>query len=81
MMLKKIVTNDDFECPHCNGNKFIFIGVQEQKGLFKNRELWNCKNCHSTFAKETIDVKNYRENTSFNKCAFPFYYKFSLSKT
>lgn len=66
---------NEFVCPHCKGYSFIFIGLQKQKGLFENHELWCCKSCHSTFAKETIDVKNSMENESFNKRAFQYYCK------
>ena len=73
MIAEKEVKQLTFMCPHCKENDFIFFGMQRQKGLFKDHELWNCKKCHSTFAREAIDVKNMAKNTSFNNKAFPFY--------
>lgn len=67
--------HEEFICPHCKGSKFIFIGLYKQKGLFENHELWRCKSCHSTFARETIDVNKSMENETFNKRAFQYYCK------
>lgn len=66
---------EEFVCPHCYGSTFIFIGLQKQKGLFENRELWRCKGCHGTFARETIDVRRSMENETFNKRALLYYCK------
>ena len=79
MIAEKELKHKIFVCPHCKGTSFIFLGMQRQKGLFKGRELWNCKTCHSTFAREAIDVNNLKENTSFNSKTFPFYYKARFS--
>ncbi|KXK28809.1 MAG: hypothetical protein UZ01_02554 [Candidatus Brocadia sinica] len=77
----KNTIQDEFVCPHCNGSTFIFIGLQKQKGLFKNHELWRCKNCHSTFARETIDVKKSMENETFNKRALQYYCKIRFANS
>jgi ribosomal protein L37AE/L43A len=77
MIIKENKDNiqDMFVCPHCNGRSFVFIGRQKQKGLFENHELWCCRNCHSTFARETIDVEKSMENETFNKKALQYYCK------
>lgn len=75
MVVKENITQDEFVCPHCRGNSFVFIGLQRQKGLFKDHELWSCKSCRSTFARETIDVKKTSENELFKKRALLYYYK------
>ncbi|TVL94601.1 MAG: hypothetical protein CV082_14305 [Candidatus Brocadia sp. BL1] len=75
MVINENNIRNEFVCPHCKGNTFIFIGLQKQKGLFENHELWCCKSCRGTFARETIDVKNYMENETFNKRAFQYYCK------
>lgn len=80
MVLKEETIQREFVCPNCHGGNFIFIGVQRQKGLFKGRELWKCRRCHGTFAKETIDVKKSTENESFNKSAFSYYCKIQFAK-
>ena len=73
MIQEKDVSRVEFICPHCKGNKFVLIGLQKQNGLFKDHELWSCKHCHSTFAKETIEVKKTAEDETFNKRALPYY--------
>ncbi len=75
MVINKDNMISEFVCPHCKGSVFIFIGLQRQKGLFENRELWRCRSCHSTFARETIDVKKSVENETFNKLAIQYYCK------
>lgn len=74
-----ILSNTRFECPHCKGSNFIFIGLQKQKSLFNNHELWNCKNCHGTFARESIEADKTVENEAFSKRASMFYRKFRFS--
>ncbi|MBM4055217.1 MAG: hypothetical protein FJ264_11240 [Planctomycetes bacterium] len=69
----------DFTCLHCQGKLFIFLGLHQQKGLFKNHELWTCKGCHSTFASESIEVNISTESATFRKQAFPFYRRFKPS--
>lgn len=66
---------EEFICPQCHGSTFLFIGLQKQKGLFENHELWHCKGCHGTFARETIDVRKSMENETFNKRALQYYCK------
>lgn len=79
MKVKGNKSKTKYECPHCKGSDFIFIGLQRQKGLFNNHELWNCKNCHSTFARESIEVYKSVENEAFNKRASSFYGGFRFS--
>lgn len=79
MVTKENNTPAEFVCPHCKGNTFIFIGLQKQKGLFENHELWCCRNCHSTFARETIDVKKSIENETFNRRALQYYCKIKFN--
>ena len=73
MVIRENIRQVEFVCPHCNGNSFIHIGLQRQKGLFKDRELWTCKTCHGTFARESVEIKKSAENEIFNKRAFPYY--------
>lgn len=73
MVIEEDVKQGEFVCPHCTGKDFVLIGLQRQTGLFQNHELWNCRNCHSTFARETIEVKKTSEGETFNKRASPFY--------
>ncbi len=80
MITKENITQDEFVCPHCMERNFILIGMQRQKGLFKGHELWKCKSCHGTFARETIDIKRSNENESFNKSAFSYYCNFQFTK-
>lgn len=80
MVTNESIEDGKFVCPHCKGNSFILIGVQKQKGLFKDHELWNCRKCHGTFAKETIDEKRSSENERFNKNAFSYYCRIQFAK-
>ena len=73
MDIEEGMKQGEFVCPHCTGNSFVLIGLQRQNGLFKDRELWSCKSCHSTFARETIEVKKTTEGETFNKRALPYY--------
>jgi transposase-like protein len=63
----------EYVCLHCTGKSFILIGLQRHNGLFKDHELWRCKSCHSTFARETIEVKKTAEDETFNKRALSYY--------
>ncbi|MDR4509827.1 MAG: hypothetical protein MRJ65_16600 [Candidatus Brocadiaceae bacterium] len=80
MKIKEKAVQCEFACPLCKGISFVFIGLQKQKGLFNNHELWNCKTCHSTFARESIEMKKTVENETFHKKAFPFYCGFKFSR-
>lgn len=73
MIQEKDVSRVEFICPHCKGNKFVLIGLQKQNGLFKDHELWSCKHCHSTFARETIEAVQTTENENFKKKALQYY--------
>ncbi len=73
MVIEEDMKQGEFVCPHCRGNRFVLIGLQRQSGLFKDHELWSCKSCHSTFARETIEVKKTTEDETFNKRALPYY--------
>ncbi|HHT9116443.1 MAG: hypothetical protein HY607_03250 [Planctomycetes bacterium] len=73
MVVEEYMKQSGFVCPHCSGNSFVLIGLQRQSGLFKDHELWCCKSCHSTFARETIEVKKTVEDETFNKRALPYY--------
>ena len=73
MVIEEDVKSGEFVCPHCKGTGFVLIGVQRQNGLFKNHELWSCKKCHSTFARETIETAKSEESESFNKRASSYY--------
>ncbi|MCR4321539.1 MAG: hypothetical protein NUV74_14530 [Candidatus Brocadiaceae bacterium] len=73
MVIEEDMKQGEFVCPHCAGRSFVLIGLQRQSGLFKDHELWSCKSCHSTFAKETIEVKKTTEGETFNKRALPYY--------
>ena len=73
MVVEEDMKQSGFVCPHCSGNRFVLIGLQRQSGLFKDHELWCCKSCHSTFARETIEVKKTVEDETFNKRALPYY--------
>ena len=73
MGIEEGMKQGEFVCPHCTGNSFVLIGLQRQNGLFKDRELLSCKSCHSTFARETIEVKKTTEDETFNKRALPYY--------
>jgi len=73
MVIEEDTKQDEFVCPHCRGNSFVLIGLQRQSGLFKDHELWCCKSCHSTFARETIEIKKTAEAETFNKRALPYY--------
>lgn len=73
MVIEEDTKQGEFVCPHCRGNSFVLIGLQRQSGLFKDHELWCCKSCHSTFARETIEVKKTAEDETFNKRALPYY--------
>lgn len=80
MVISEKIKQVEFVCPHCNGNSFIRLGLQRQKGLFNGRELWRCKTCHGTFARESIDIKKTAENETFSKRAFPYYRKIRFDK-
>ena len=73
MGIEEDMKQGEFVCPHCTGNRFVLIGLQRQSGLFKDHELWSCKRCHSTFARETIEIKKSEVNELFNKRALPYY--------
>lgn len=73
MVIEEDMKQGEFVCPHCVGRSFVLIGLQRQSGLFKDHELWSCKSCHSTFARETIEVKKTTEDETFNKRALPYY--------
>jgi transposase-like protein len=73
MIAKDCVMQNEFVCPHCKSVNFVLLGVQKQKGLFKDHELWKCRSCHGTFARETIEVRRSAENESFNKNASSYY--------
>ena len=73
MVIEEDMKQGEFVCPHCAGRRFVLIGLQRQSGLFKDHELWCCKSCHSTFARETIEVKKTTEDETFNKRALPYY--------
>ena len=73
MVIEEDMKQGEFVCPHCAGRSFVLIGLQRQSGLFKDHELWCCKSCHSTFARETIEVKKTTEDETFNKRALPYY--------
>ncbi|MBM2832968.1 MAG: hypothetical protein HW406_129 [Candidatus Brocadiaceae bacterium] len=79
MIVERDMKQCEYVCLHCKGNNFVLIGTQRQNGLFKDRELWNCKNCHSTFAKETVKVKKTAEDETFNKRAISYYGRIKFS--
>ena len=80
MVISKTIKQVEFMCPHCGCNSFIHIGLQRQKGLFKDRELWKCNTCQGTFARESIEMKKSTENEIFNKRAFPYYLKIRFDR-
>jgi len=75
MVVERDMKHGEYVCPCCTGNRFVLIGLQRHNGLFKDRELWRCKSCHSTFAKETVKSKKTAEDESFNKRALSYYCK------
>jgi len=73
MVVEEDRKQGEYVCPHCTGNSFVLIGLQRHNGLFKDHELWRCKSCHSTFARETIEGKKTAEDETFNKRALSYY--------
>ncbi len=79
MVVEEDRKHGEYVCPHCTGKNFILIGLQRHNGLFKDHELWRCKSCHSTFARETIEVKKTAEDETFNKRALSYYCKIKFA--
>ncbi len=80
MVIIENIKHGEFACPHCRGGSFVYVGIQRQKGIFNGHELWSCKKCQGTFARESIEVKKSTESELFDKRAFGCYCKVQFAK-
>ena len=78
MVVEEDMKQGEFVCPHCTGNSLCLSVCKGKMDYSKIMNYGAVKRCHSTFAKETIEVKKTAEDETFNKRALPYYCRVNL---